>query len=54
MGTFTQYFNFAGTHICGYSKCVDAQNVLILKICGTNICGYFKFVGTQKIKFCGY
>ena len=43
VGTCTQNLNFVGTQICGYSKFVAAQNLLIRKICGTKICGYSKF-----------
>ena len=53
MGMCTQNLNFVGTQICGHSKFVGAQNLLILKICGTKICGYYKFVGTQKKFFVG-
>ena len=57
MGTCNRNLNFVGIQICGYSKCVGAQKLFILKLCGTKGCGYskkswvLKFVGihTKKI-----
>ena len=64
----TQQFSLVGTDICGYSKFMDTQNLLILKTCGllnlwvikkikfvvTQFCGYFKFVNTQDLLILKY
>ena len=49
VGTCAQNLNFVCTQICGHSKFVGAQNLIILKICRTKVCGYYKNCGYSNV-----